>query len=62
MIQKTKQLIMTLALLITAATGAWADNLNKVKYALTAGLTISAGTTADVKEVPVARLSAVTSL
>ena len=41
---------MTLALLITAATGAWADNLNKVKYALTAGLTISAGTTADVKD------------
>ena len=41
---------MTLALLITAATGAWADNLNKVKYALTAGLTISAGTTVDVKD------------
>ncbi len=41
---------MTLALLITAATGAWADNLNKVKYALTAGQTISAGTTVDVKD------------
>ena len=44
-----KQLIMTLVALFAISAGAWAEN-PKVKYALTSDLTISSGTTVEVKD------------
>ena len=43
-----KKLTLTLVALFAMTTGAWAEN-PKVKYALTAGLTINSGTTVEVK-------------
>ena len=44
-----KQLILTLVALFAISAGAWAEN-PKVKYALTSDLTISSGTTVEVKD------------
>jgi len=47
--QHLKKLTLTLVALFAISTGAWADN-PKVKYALTSDLTISSGTTVEVKD------------